>query len=190
VNEYTNSYGTLENFADIEVKASLWGTLPWQLRGGIFWTLRSGDHYSPRFRLYGLGSFRYFIGTGALTPGGGTEFEGEELDYKFMWPLEGHYVFVGPRGRPTMERQSILDVRLERFFNVRGHQLAASLDVFNIWGSEAVTSLNTIVNNGPDYGYSQYQSMFGSGIQPNQFYQAVQERVRPRTIRVGATWYF
>ena len=39
VNEYTNSYGTLENFANIEMKASVWGNLPWQLRGG--WSGRS-----------------------------------------------------------------------------------------------------------------------------------------------------
>jgi len=190
VNEYTNSYGILENFADIEMKASVWGNLPWQLRGGLFWTLRSGDHYSPRFRLYGMGFFRYFVGTGALQAGGVPEFEGEELDFRLMYPMEGHYVFVGPRGRPTLERQSLLDIRLERVFRVRGYDLAASLDVFNIMGSEAITSLNTIVNNGPDYGFSKSYSMFAGGIEPNQYYQAVQERVRPRTIRLGAAWYF
>jgi hypothetical protein len=190
VNEYTNAYGILENFADVEMKASAWGTLPWQLRGGVFWTMRSGDHYSPRFRLYGFGSFRYFVGTGALTAGGETEFEGEEVDYKLMWPLEGHHIFVGPRGRPTVERQSLLDLRLERIFNVQGQNLAVSLDVFNIWASEAVTSVNTVVNNGPDYGFGKNYSMFGPGIEPNQFYQAVQERVRPRTVRLGAAWYF
>ncbi len=190
VNEFTNSYGLLENFADIEMKASVWGNLPWKLRGGIFWTSRSGDHYSPRFRLYGIGFFRYFVGTGALTSGGGTVFEGEEVDYKLMWPLEGHYVFVGPRGSPTMDRQSLLDLRLERTFDFRGREMAVSLDVFNIWSSEAVTSLNTIVNNGPDYGFSTSYSLFVPNIEPNQFYQAVQERVRPRTVRLGAAWYF
>ena len=137
-----------------------------------------------------MGFFRYFVGTGALTAGGGIEFTGEEVDYKLMWPLEGHYVFVGPRGMPTVERQSLLDIRLERIFDVRGRSLAISLDVFNIASSEAVTSVNTIVNNGPDYGFSKSYSLFSSGIEPNQFYRAVQERVRPRTIRLGAAWYF
>ncbi|MGW8268661.1 MAG: hypothetical protein ACWGSQ_20010, partial [Longimicrobiales bacterium] len=190
VNEYTNAYGILENFANIEMKASAWGNLPWQLRGGLFWTLRSGDHYSPRFRLYGIGFFRYFVGTGALQAGGIPEFRGEEVDYRLMYPLEGHYVFVGPRGRPTLERQSLLDVRLERMFRFRGYDLALSLDVFNIMGSEAITSLNTIVNNGPDYGFSRSYSMFSPGIEPNQYYKAVQERVRPRTLRLGAAWFF
>ncbi len=36
VNEGVNSYGTLENFADREWKVSVWGLLPWQLRGGAF----------------------------------------------------------------------------------------------------------------------------------------------------------
>ena len=190
VNEYTNSYGTLENFADVEWKALAWGNLPWQLRGGVFWTLRSGDHYSPRFRLYGIGFFEYYVETGALTAGGGTEFVGDEVDYRLMWPTEGQYVFVGPRGRPTMERQSILDIRLERVFDLRGYDLAVSLDVFNLWSTEAITALNTIVNNGPDYGFSKSYSLFSPGIEPNQFYQAPQERVRPRTIRLGAAWYF
>jgi hypothetical protein len=190
VNEYTNSFGTLENFADVEVKASVWGSLPWQFRGGAFWTIRSGDHYSPRFRLYGLGFFRYFVGTGALQPGGIPESRGQEVDHKLLWPTEGHYVYVGPRGRPTMERQSLLDIHLERLFDVGGKDLALSLDLFNIWSSEAETSLNTIVNNGPDYGFPKSYSLFAPSIEPNQFYQAVQERVRPRTVRLGVAWYF
>jgi len=190
VNQYTNSYGTLENFADMEVKISGWGNLPWNLRGGLFWTLRTGDHYSPRFRLYGIGFFRYFVGTGALQQGGIPEFHGQEVDYKLLWPTEGQYVFVGPRGNPTLERQSILDMRLEKVFTFQGQRMAVSVDVFNLLSSEAITELNTIVNNGPDYGFSQRQSMFSPGIQPNQFYQAPQERVKPRTFRLGVSWFF
>jgi hypothetical protein len=190
VNEGVNSYGTLENFADREWKVSVWGILPWDLRGGAFWTFQSGDHFSPQWRLYGLGFFHYKVGTGALQKGGIPQFQGQEVDYMLMGPLEGHNIFVGPRGKPTLERRSILDLRLERMFNVRGQDLAASLDVFNVFRNEAITKLNTMVNNGPDYGYRTSYSIFSPGIAPNQYYEAPQERVAPRSVRLGLAWYF
>jgi hypothetical protein len=190
VNEGVNSYGTLENFADIEFKASAWGPLPWGFRGGAFWTLRSGDHYSPRFRLYGLGFFTYRVNTGALTQSGIPERPGNLLDYALMTPLEGHFVYLGPRGRPTLERQSVLDIRLERLFNFRGQDWSITLDVFNLLREEAITRLNTIANNGPDYGYGESSSIFAPPLEPNQYYQAPQQRVSPQTIRLGLAAYF
>ncbi|MHB1192718.1 MAG: TonB-dependent receptor [Longimicrobiales bacterium] len=196
VNEGVNAQGRLENFADHEVKLSLWGDLPWQLRGGAFWTIRSGDHYSPQFQLYGLGFFHYRVNTGALVrtnAGGGTwttQYPGQELDYALLWPLEGHQVFVGPRGNATMEGQSILDLRLERMFRFHGRDLALSLDLFNALGNGAITQLNTMVNNGPDYGFAVSYSLFSPGIQLNQFYKAPQERVAPRILRLGVAAYF
>ncbi|MFC1574876.1 carboxypeptidase regulatory-like domain-containing protein [Gemmatimonadota bacterium] len=190
VNEGVNSFGTLENFADNEWKVSVWGMLPFQLRGGAFWTFQSGDHYSPRFRLYGIGFNQYRIDTGALRPNGIPTRPGQEVDFRLLYPMEGHYVFVGPRGLPTLERRNVLDVRLERMFKLRDYDLAVSLDVFNILRNEAITSLNTIVNNGPDYGYSQSQSMFAPPLEPNQYYAAPQNRVKPRSIRMGMAVYF
>ena len=190
VNEGVNNYGTLENFADVEWKASVWGNLPWRLRGGLFWTLRSGDHFSPRFRLYGLGFFTYRVNTGAMTQSGIPERTGDELDYKLMAPLEGHFVYLGPRGRPHMERQSVLDLRLEKMFTFRDLDWAVSLDVFNVFREEAIVRLNTIANNGPDYGYAQSMSMFAPALEPNQYYMAPQERVSPQTVRIGFAAYF
>ena len=190
VNEKVNSYGTLENFADREWKASVWGVLPWQLRGGAFWTFQSGDHYSPRFRLYGMGFFQYYVGTGPLGPDGNPLFQGETVDFKFLAPLEGDYVFVGPRGGPTLLPRNILDLRLERMFRFRGRELSVSLDAFNVLRAENITKLNTIVNNGPDYGFRKTYSLFVPEIEPNQYFQAPQERVRPQSFRLGFTAYF
>jgi len=190
VNEGVNSYGTLENFADQEWKLSFWGMLPFQLRGGAFWTFQSGDHYSPRFRLYGLGFFRYRVNTGALKQGGIPEKPGQELDFRMMGPLEGHNIFVGPRGLPTLEKRNVLDLRVERMFRFQQRDVSVSMDWFNVLRAEAITLLNTMVNNGPDYGYSQSLSMFGGGIPSNQYYQAPQERVAPTSIRLGVAVYF
>lgn len=190
VNEGVNAYGTLENFADREWKMSVWGVLPWDLRGGAFWTFQSGDHYSPQFRLYGLGLFKYKINTGPLLKGGVAMYPGQEVDYMLLAPLEGNNILVGPRGLPTLEPRNTLDLRLERVFQVKGRQLAVSVDAFNVFRNEAITKLNTMVNNGPDYGSRTSYSIFGPGIAPNQYYEAPQERVPPQSLRLGMAVYF
>jgi hypothetical protein len=196
VNEAVNAYGTLENFADREWKMSIWGILPWDLRGGAFFVHQSGDHYSPQLRLYGLGFFHYKVGTGALVRGnnGGlsftTEHPGQEVDYALLAPLEGHEIYVGPRGRPAIPSRSSLDVRVERMFDYGGRPFSVSVDIFNLFRNRAVTKVNTMVNNGPDYGFKVSDSLFSPGILPNQYFKAPQERVPPRTLRLGAAFYF
>jgi hypothetical protein len=184
VNEGVNSYGTLENFADLEAKVSIWGNLFWDMLGGAFWTYRTGDHYSPQFRLSGLGLFKYKVGTGALN-GAGTAFPGQELDYRLFWPLEGHMIYVGPRGLPEMHRRAIVDLHLERPFDVNGRQLSVILDVFNVLGDRAITGLQTMVNNGRDYNYAPDRATPWASTPNNMFFGAPLERTKPRTIRLG-----
>lgn len=190
VNEAVNAYGTLENFADREWKMSIWGILPWNVRGGAFFTHQSGDHYSPQFQLAGLGFFHFRVGTGPLGLNGLPMYPGQELDYALMYPLQGHEVFVGPRGLPKLTSRSNLDVRVERLFEYGGRELSVSIDIFNLFRNRSITKLNTEVNNGPDYGFRNTQSLFGTGIAPNQYFQAPQERVAPRALRLGVAWYF
>ncbi len=190
VNEAVNAYGTLENFADREWKLSAWGVLPGNVRGGFFFTHQSGDHYSPRFELYGLGFFHYKVGTGPLKRDGLPQVPGQEVDFQLLYPLDGQQVFVGPRGLPALTSRSNLDVRVERMFDYRGHQLSVSMDVFNLTRNRSITRLNTAVNNGPDYGFRTSQSLFSPGIAPNQYFQAPEERVPPRSLRIGAAFYF
>jgi hypothetical protein len=47
-----------------------------------------------------------------------------------------------------------------------------------------------MVNNGPNYGYKKTYSLFLPEIDPNQYYQAPQERVSPQTVRLGMAVYF
>jgi len=201
VNEGVNSYGFLENYADAEGKVSIWGDLPWNLRGGAFWTYRTGDHYSPRFRLTALGIFTYRVHTGALTgglggwhPGQGPYIpppatsNGEELTYEVLSPLEGNYVYVGPRGYPELDTRANLDLHLERMFDLRGRQLSVSLDVFNVMGDKAITQVNTMVNNGMDY-YPDLAKPW-AGVTSDQYFGAVLDRVPPRTLRIGLTAWF
>jgi hypothetical protein len=83
-----------------------------------------------------------------------------------------------------------VDLRLERLFRFRGQTLAVSMDVFNVLRNEAITELNTMVNNGPNYGFRQDPNSDIPSILPNQYYQAPQQRTEPRTIRIGVAMYF
>ncbi|MCG6988212.1 MAG: TonB-dependent receptor [Gemmatimonadetes bacterium] len=182
VNEGVDAYGYLPNFAGAEGKVSVWGNLPWNMRGGAFWTYRSGDHYSPQFRVTSLGIWTYRANSGALLSGG------QPLDYRLFYPLEGEYMFVGPRGLPQLEARSNVDLHLERLFDLRGERLSVALDAFNVLGEKSVTQLNTMVNNGQDY-YPDLAKPW-TGVTSDQYYMSVLQRVQPRILRFSLTVFF
>jgi hypothetical protein len=182
VNEGVNAYGYLPNYAGAEGKVSIWGNLPWNMRGGAFWTYRSGDHYSPQFRLTSLGIWTYRADSGALMSGG------KALDYRLFYPLEGEYMFVGPRGLPQLEARSNVDLHLERPFDLGGRSLSVALDAFNVLGEKSVTQLNTMVNNGMDY-WPDLAKPWNS-TPSDQYFEAVWQRVQPRILRFSLTAYF
>jgi hypothetical protein len=196
VNEGVNAEGLLPNFADREAKVSVWGMLPGKIRGGLFFTYASGDHYTPQFRLSALGLFRYKVNTGPTLfqhiKNAGPVSNGDELDFRMFELMEGDYVYIGPHGGPEMDSRARFDARLERQLNIGGFDLGVSLDIFNIFDSNAATQLNTMVNNGQNYYYFLEKNFFsaGYGIPPNQYYQAVLQRVNPRTFRLGVSAYF
>lgn len=196
VNEGVNADGRLPNFADREAKVSVWGMLPGSIRGGLFFTYASGDHYTPQFRLSALGLFRYKVNTGPTTythiKNAGPVQNGDELDFRMFKLLEGDYVYIGPHGGPEMDNRARFDARFERQLQIAGFDLGLSLDIFNIFDSNAATDLNTMVNNGQNYYYFLQKSFFqaGYGIPPNQYYKAVLQRVNPRTFRFGVAAYF
>ena len=97
-------------------------------------------------------------------------------------------MFVGPRGLPTLEARSNLDLHLERSFDLGGQSLSVALDAFNVLGEKSVTQLNTMVNNGMDYWPDLAKPW--TGVTSDQYFQAVLERVQPRILRFSLTAYF
>ena len=197
VNEGVNAFGILPNFSEREAKVSAWGMLPWELRGGIFWTYSSGDHYSPRFRLSGMGFYSYEANATATRGGNyinpGETASGDPLPLRFLTPLEGHHIFVGPRGQPQLQRRANIDLRLERRFDRGPLSIGFALDAFNILGAETVTNVQTLTNNGRNFYYFLEPGIGGTPwatIPANQYYGAVLDRVPPRRVRIGATVYF
>ena len=210
VNEGVNSWGYLPNFSTRELKVSSWAVLPWDLHGGLVWTYQSGDHFSPQFQISALGFYEYRVNqkpvdrwclTGIGPDGQPLEEPcppdqwGDPLPIELLRTLEGHRVFIGPRGKPAMERRSNFDVRLERPFTVRDLDLAATLTLFNIFGKDHVTRVQAMVNNGRDVEYlipgtdrpHEWTPLGGS---ESDYFGAALERVRPRSLRVGLTLSF
>ena len=118
--------------------------------------------------------------------GGRTTNQGQELDYAFFAPLEGNYVYVGPRGLPELVERHNLDLHLERVFDVQGRQLAVSIDAFNTSNRKDITQVQTMVNNGQNY----WPDLSWSATSGDQFYLAPLQRVNPRVWRLGVTYYF
>jgi hypothetical protein len=199
VNESTNAFGFLPNFAQREAKASLWTLLPWDVRGGLVWTYAAGDHFSPRFRLSGQGFYSYRANAGAIeNPNQYCRFGGyvvicDNVDWRLLGDVEGHDVFIGPRGQPTLHSRANFDLRLNRDFDVAGTLVAVSLDLFNVFGRDTPTEVNAMANYGRNYYYFlEDQSLIipGSAIPANKYYKAVLDRMPARRLRLGATVHF
>ncbi len=200
VNERVNSYGFLPNFSEREAKAQVWGLLPWDIRGGLVWTYSAGDHFSPQFRVSGQGFYTYRVNAGASlppqgnfgAPPGEVPQNGEPLWYGMLPGLEGHYMFVGPRGLPQLQNRANFDIRLDRDFEVGDMLVGVSLAMFNVFGRDTPTEVNTMVNNGRNFYYFLGPSggLPGAATPANQFYKAVLDRVSPRTLRLGMTVEF
>ena len=193
VNEHINSFGTLPNFSEREAKVSVWGVLPWELRAGLFWTYQSGDHYAARYRVSTL-EHTYLANTDATRPpDDGTPQVGDTLSLAFFAPIEGHDIFVGPRGMWQLQRRAKFDIRLEKMFEFGPLDLGLSLDLFNVFGAKDITQVNGMVNHGQDYYGFLPPPPPGSGFvryPDNQYYKAPLERVPPRALRIGLSAYY
>ena len=145
-----------------------------------------GDRYSNQFRLTGMGDNRYWVGPKEKKPLYADVWG--ELDYTLFEPLEGHFIYVAPRGFRILERQSIADLRLEKTLPLGSRRMALSLDVFNLFRCEAKTEVNGLLN------HSAYHWRFGveewEGVPANERHEATLDRVRPQTLRLGAILYF
>ncbi|MEJ2679270.1 MAG: hypothetical protein P8174_09390, partial [Gemmatimonadota bacterium] len=190
VNEGTDAFGFLPNFAAREIKVSVWGMTLWNVRGGLFFTFSSGDHYSPQFRISSMGLYQFVESPWALPyhAAGPVISGGTPVDWRLLSGVEGDYVFVGPRGLPEFEKHANWDIRLERPFRMGGMDLSVSLDVFNVFGSRHVTRYNTMVNNGQNYWSflgPDPQALPWQRVPADQYFRANLERVPPRTFRLG-----
>lgn len=83
-----------------------------------------------------------------------------------------------PRGTSRYPSRTSVDLHLERSFLSKGGELLAQFDAFNVFGSDALSSIQTSVNG-----------LFDAFSHASE-YGKVRGRVPPRTVRVGAAYRF
>jgi hypothetical protein len=154
-NEAINDDGSLPDAQEFEGKVWVAARLPYALQGGLLYTHIVGERFTAAFQF--SGRYAYSDSVGGLVPA------------PVFRSLLGQNVFVEPRGSRHYASRDVVDVHLER----RGPTFAVlTLDLFNVLGSNALTSVNTIVGNGYD-------------ADPTSLFMAPELRVAPRTLRIG-----
>lgn len=167
-NQAVNFYGYLPNFSPWELKVSGYGELGLGFRGGFFWNDALGDHYSPHHNLSSLQN-SYRTTSGRL------------INTSLFSSVAGQPVFVGDRGKWTYRNRSTMDLHLERGLRLGGTQWLLSADAFNVFARDTPLRINTAINEPQVFAGSR-----NPRIDPGQFFGTVQERQRPRSLRLGA----
>jgi hypothetical protein len=172
VNELVNRFGPLRNFSDLELKVNVQGELGRGFRGGAFWTRARGDRYTPHFTFSTVELDYSAAG-------------GQPLARVLFDSIAGHTMLILPRGSLRHNRTASFDFRLEREVRMWTTVGSLTLDVFNLFNFDTVTDINTMVNKGKNYW-----GFLGDVRDPQDYYAAVQQRVPPRTIRLGTAVRF
>ena len=164
-NEAINRDGALQGVDEWELKLRLTADLPWALRGGVYLNYRSGEVVTP---IYEIDNRNHdFIAA-----------NGEFFSFRHFSDVTGENVFLEPRGSRELDDSTILDLHLDRVFELGGgSDLILGFDLFNLVNDDAVTRINDLVN---DQDPSDPSTLFG----------APERRVAPRTVRLYASFRF
>jgi Carboxypeptidase regulatory-like domain/TonB dependent receptor len=170
-NQGVNADGRLSGSSEIEIKVWMYGALPGGFRAGLLWSQARGDRYAPTFNLSPHYTYR--------------DAEGRPFVDRLLEPLSGQAVFLYRRGYTEMPHRSLVDLHLERPVRAAGAEWMFTVDGFNLLGTATPTRYNTLVNGAVAPGLP-----LGGGVEPELVYGAVRERVRPRSVRLGAAVRF
>ncbi len=145
-NETTNFNGTLPNASEWEGKLRLTGRLPWGVRGGAFLLYASGDAYTP---VYEIDNRVHDFFTQ----------EGDLLNFRLLNGVSGEAVFLETRGSRELEDLTVIDLSLDRPFELGAGTLVVGATVFNLLDEDSVTAVRTLVN---DQSPSDPTTLFGA----------------------------
>jgi hypothetical protein len=180
-NQAVNFYGNLPNSSSFDLKFWAYGDLGRGVRAGIVWSELMGDYYTPHLSLTDT-DFSYRLLDRRLVP------------TRLLASVYGQPLYVEKRGALQYPNRMSVDLHLERATKFRGTDWLVTLDGFNLLGRTTPTRYTTAVNEGK--AYLPPELMPGAGglvfaaVQPENYYRAVRERVRPRSIRIGAAVKF
>ena len=166
-NRAINYYGALDNYSPWDFKARATGELPWHLEGGAFFTLRTGDRWTPTYTLAREPNYRMFSATG----------EQLTLNRELFSGVSGQQMFIESRGSRQLPVQASLDLRLQRVIPVRTSEMLVGIELFNIFNGQAASEVKTSVNN----------QVAGDAT---SFVGAVRVRQQPFTLRLSTQLRF
>ena len=166
-NEQINFYGDLGGYSDWEFKLNLTAELPAEFRAGLFTTYYSGDHYTPSYSIDDRDHDFYMI-SGADTT---------YLDPDLIYGISGEDIFLERRGSRTYPGEFVTDLHFDRSFRFGGSAVVVGLDVFNVFGENAIRSVKTSVAG-------------QTATDPTTLFGAVRSRTPPRTIRLSTSFRF
>lgn len=136
-NRAINYYGDLDNFSPWDLKARATGQWRWNLQGGAFLTVRTGDKWTPTYTMARAPNYRV-VGE-----------NGEEITLKseLFTSTSGQQIFVEPRGSRQLPTQVSLDLRVQRAFPVKTNDLVVGIELFNLFNGQSASEVKTSLNN-------------------------------------------
>ncbi len=157
-----NYNGKLTNFSPIDMKFRVTAQLPWQLEGGVFANVISGDYWTSTYTIPRSTNYRITDSTGTRI----------DLPAGLFAGISGEQIFVEPRGSRHVDVQGTVNMRLQRVFRIKKTDLLVGTELFNTFNSSAVTAVKTSLNN-------------QSASDPSSLLGAVRLRQAPITIRLN-----
>jgi hypothetical protein len=150
-----NSFGRLTNDRTHELKVfGTWIVPTIELNLSAYYSYLSGRNYNP-FQRYGTRDINFPLSSGRQ-------------------PL------LEPRGTRRLESQSLLDVRVEKIFNIsNAGRIAVFADFQNLFNSSDVTGVN-----------ARYPSVAVAGYDDPIAFEGPTSLVQPRRFSLGARWSF
>ncbi|MEQ1692556.1 MAG: carboxypeptidase regulatory-like domain-containing protein, partial [Gemmatimonas sp.] len=136
-NRALNYNGPLDNYSPWDLKARATGRLKWQLEGGAFFTMRTGDRWTPTYTLAREPNYRMFSASG----------EELTLNRDVLTGVSGQQMFIESRGSRQLPTQVSLDLRMQRVIPVRGNEMLVGIELFNVFNGQAASEVKTSVNN-------------------------------------------
>ncbi len=148
-NVMINAYGRLDFQREHLVKVQGTYAAPLGINLNVYYQFGSGVPYTRRIRTIeaGLG----YLYQGAVT------------------------IFAEPRGSHRLPHQHLLDIRIEKYFNIWRGQLGFQLDVYNVFNNNKATSVGSLTN------WDWFQDERG---------QRTYSIMGPRYLQVGAVFRF
>jgi hypothetical protein len=172
LNEQINGSGLLDNASHLEFKFRSIGDIGEGYRLGLVFYGIYGDRLTPTFTIEPY-TYQYEE-YGLRQPYSRTDPAPEPIPAAVMTYLAGQRINLAPEGSYHYGGNYTLDAHLERPFDVAGVQWKLQLDVFNVLGSKAVTTVNTSLDASSDPN------------SPTKFASPL-GHVMPRTLRLGAS---